>query len=149
MLALCTSYEKSSFPRRRGDVICNGATKVCQNNKFCSFKTAISILVISNRNSFRVLFELLLLPYILFEECICISIVNGQPSEPAVCHLYRHTFVPWGRWLWDYSDYSGSKVIMRLFWTIPMWNNQGYLLGRLINFTAVLNRLSIGKRVSK
>jgi len=35
-------------------------------------KTAISILVISNHTSFRVLFEKKLLPYFLFEKYICI-----------------------------------------------------------------------------
>ena len=42
-----------------------------RHNKFV-FKTAISILVISNHNSFRVLFEKKLLPYILFEKYIYI-----------------------------------------------------------------------------
>ena len=27
--------------------------------------------------------------------CCCISIRNGQPREPALCQLYRHTFVPY------------------------------------------------------
>jgi len=40
----------------------------------------------SNRNSFRVLFERLHLYS---------STGNGQPREPALCQLYRHTFVPY------------------------------------------------------
>ena len=36
-----------------------------------------------------------LLPYILFEKYnLYFSIGNGQPREPALCQLYRHTFVP-------------------------------------------------------
>jgi len=37
-----------------------------------------------------------LLPYILFEKYIYIlSNENGQSREPALCQLYRHTFVPY------------------------------------------------------
>ena len=36
-----------------------------------------------------------LLPCILFEKIyLYFSIGNGQPSEPALCQMYRHTFVP-------------------------------------------------------
>jgi len=36
-----------------------------------------------------------LLPYILFEKIyLYFSIGNGQLREPALCQLYRHTFVP-------------------------------------------------------
>jgi len=37
-----------------------------------------------------------LLPYILFEKYIYILPfeINDQPREPALCQLYRHTFVP-------------------------------------------------------
>ena len=39
-----------------------------------------------------------LLPYILFEKYILyFSIGNGQPRESALCQLYRHTFVPYGK----------------------------------------------------
>jgi len=35
------------------------------------------------------------LPHILFEKRIYIlAFENGQPGEPALCQLYRHTFVP-------------------------------------------------------
>jgi len=58
------------------------------------FIAAISIIRISNRNSFRVLFDKMR-PYILFEEIyLYFSFGNGQPREPALCQLYRHTFVP-------------------------------------------------------
>jgi len=58
-------------------------------------KTAnFGILLISNHNSFRVLF--------LFEKNVWnqfyhlyFSTGNGQPRESALCQLYRHTFVPY------------------------------------------------------
>ena len=37
-----------------------------------------------------------MLPYILFKKYIHIIIIgNGQSREPALCQLYRHTFVPY------------------------------------------------------
>jgi len=45
-------------------------------------KTAITILVISNDNSFRVPFDKIDKIYLYF-----------SPLEPALCQLYRHTFV--------------------------------------------------------
>jgi len=64
-----------------------------------SFKTAISILLISNHNSFRECCLIKSLSYILFEKYILyFSIGNGQPTEQALCQLcqlYRHTFVPY------------------------------------------------------
>ena len=55
------------------------------------FLTAISILVISNHDSFRVLFDNLH-PYV-FKIYLYFSIGNGQPREPALCQLYWHSFV--------------------------------------------------------
>ena len=45
-------------------------------------------MLISNRNSFRVLFDKLL-PCVLFEK----NIFYGQPGESALCQLYRHSVV--------------------------------------------------------
>jgi len=60
------------------------------------YSTAINIFVLSNHDSFRVLSDKLL-PYILSEKiCLYFSIGNGQPREPALCQLYRRTFVPYG-----------------------------------------------------
>ena len=59
--------------------------------KFLS-ETATSILVISNYNIFLVLFDKIASVY-FFK--IYFSIENGQPSEPALCQLYRRTFVPY------------------------------------------------------
>jgi len=36
-----------------------------------------------------------MLRYILFEKKFIFSIKNGQPREPALCQLYRHTFGPY------------------------------------------------------
>ena len=68
--------------------------KIIINNTINLFlKTTISILLMSNRNSFSLI---KLLPYILFEKIyLYFSIENGQPREPAPCRLYRHTFVPY------------------------------------------------------
>jgi len=60
------------------------------------FYIAINILLISNHNSYRVLFAKIASVYILFEKYIRIfSTGNGQPREPALCQLYRHTLVPY------------------------------------------------------
>ena len=58
------------------------------------FKPAIGILIISNDNSFRVLFdEIASVKNVLF---LYFSIGIGQPRDPALCQMYRHTFVPYG-----------------------------------------------------
>jgi len=51
-------------------------------------------LVISNRNSFRVLFDEIASVYFTWKIYLYCSIWNGRPEEPALCQLYRHTFVP-------------------------------------------------------
>jgi len=58
-------------------------------------KTAISLLVISNHNSFRVLFDKIASIYFIWKMYLYFSTENGQPREPALCQLYRHTFVPY------------------------------------------------------
>jgi len=51
-------------------------------------------------------------PYILFEKIyLYFSIGNGQPTEPALCQLYRHTSVPYGR------AESGSLAEWLACWT--------------------------------
>jgi len=49
----------------------------------------------SNHNSFRVLFDRpkLASVHFIWKICLYYSIRNGQPREPALCQLYRHTFV--------------------------------------------------------
>jgi len=52
-------------------------------------------LVISDHNSFRVLSDKNCFRVILFQKYILyFNIGNGQPGAPALCQLYRHTFVP-------------------------------------------------------
>ena len=57
------------------------------------FKTAISILLMSNHNSFRVLFEKKLLPYILFQKYIYILASEmaspGKGTVPVVSAHFR------------------------------------------------------------
>jgi len=55
------------------------------------FYTAISILVIANHNTFRVLFDKIASVHFIWKMYLYFSIVNGQPREPALCQLYRHT----------------------------------------------------------
>ena len=59
-----------------------------------SYKTAVSILVISNHNSFRVPFDKIVSVYFIWKIYLYFMIGNGQPREPALCQLHRHMFVP-------------------------------------------------------
>ena len=69
-------------------------------------------MVISNHNSFRVLFDKLL-PYILCEHIyLYFSSGNGQPREPALCQLYRHTFVP-SLLTHNYHTRRGAKILFK------------------------------------
>ena len=65
--------------------------KIITNNTINVFLTAVSILLISNHNTFRVVFDKVA-SVILFEK-IYLYFSNGQPRKPALCQLYRHTFV--------------------------------------------------------
>jgi len=47
----------------------------------------------SNRNSFRVMFDRIASVYFIREIYFYCSIGNRQAREPALCQLYRHTFV--------------------------------------------------------
>jgi len=53
----------------------------------------MSIFVISNHNSCRVLFDKIASVYFIRKIYLYFSIGNGQPMEPALCQLYRHRFV--------------------------------------------------------
>ena len=72
--------------------------KIITNNTmyaYLFFKTTISILVISDHNSFRVLFfDKIASKHFISKIYLYFSIGNGQPSKPALCQLYRHTFIP-------------------------------------------------------
>ena len=57
------------------------------------FKVAISILLVSNHNSFRVMFDKIASVYFIWKINLYFSVGNGQPMEPALCQLYWHTFV--------------------------------------------------------
>ena len=58
------------------------------------FKTAIGTLLISNHNSFRVLFDKLAFVCFICETYYYLSVGNGQSRELALCQLYRRTFDP-------------------------------------------------------
>jgi len=72
------------------------------------FKTAICILVISNHNSFRVLSDKIASVYFIGKIYLYFSIGNGQPMEPALCQLHRHTFV---RYRVKVSDIVGLSFL--------------------------------------
>ena len=55
------------------------------------FRTAISILLILNHNSFRVLFDKIASAYFIWKMYLYFSIGNGQVREPALCQLYIGT----------------------------------------------------------
>ena len=69
--------------------------KIIINDTINLFLTAISILVISNHNSYQVLFDKIASIHFIWK--IYFSTGNGQSREPALCQLYRHTFVPYAR----------------------------------------------------
>jgi len=52
------------------------------------------MLLISNHNSFRILLDEIVFVYFIWKMYLHFSIGNGQLREPALCQLYRHTFVP-------------------------------------------------------
>ena len=56
-------------------------------------------MVISNHNSFRVMFDKIASVYFIWKIYQYFSIGNGQLREPALCQLYRRTFVPSCKWL--------------------------------------------------
>ena len=58
------------------------------------FLTSIGILLVSNRNSFRLLFDKIASVYFTRKINSNASIGNGQPREPARCQLQRRTFAP-------------------------------------------------------
>ena len=65
----------------------------------------MSILVMSNHNSFRVLFDKIVSVYFIWKIYLYFSIENGQPRKPALCQLYRHTFVPYWDSFWLLSAF--------------------------------------------
>jgi len=52
-------------------------------------------LVISNHNSFRVMYDKMASVFFIRKIYLYFSIGNGYPWEPALCQVYRHTFVPY------------------------------------------------------
>ena len=80
-----------------------------QHNKFIIL-TAISILLISNRKNFRVLFEKNAYVYFNWKINLYFSIGNGLPRKPALCQLYRHSCVPYS-WAWMLCKVSRSSCL--------------------------------------
>ena len=57
-------------------------------------KTEISILLISNQTVFGCCLIKIVSVCFIWKICLYFSIGNCQPRKPALCQLYRHTFVP-------------------------------------------------------
>ena len=57
------------------------------------FSKTVSILLISNHNSFWVMFDKIASVYFIWKIYSYFSTGNGQPREPALCQLYRRTSV--------------------------------------------------------
>jgi len=74
-------------------------------SKFIFKLQSCSILLISNHDSFRVVFDKIASVYFIWKIYLYLSIGNGQPREPALCQLYRHIFVP-------YDCFSGSSRVV-------------------------------------
>ena len=51
-------------------------------------------MLISNLNSFRLLFDKIVPVYFTCKIFVYFSTENDQPRDPALCQLYRQTFVP-------------------------------------------------------
>ena len=105
---LLLSLRLSSRERKLPEITINSAIN--------SFKTAASILVISNNSSLRMLFDKIAFIF-YWKVYLYFSTGNGQPREPALCQLYWHTFFPcrWGR----SRNVFGLSV--HLYAYIPMW----------------------------
>ena len=50
----------------------------------------------TDKTSFPVLFDKIASVYFIRKIYLYFSVGNGQPEEPALCQLYRHSFVPGG-----------------------------------------------------
>ena len=79
------------------------------------FETAISILVISKHNSFRMLLEKNCFGVYYWTIYLYFSIGNGQPREPALCQLHRHTFVRYTTVAERTDSESGRAVLLAEF----------------------------------
>ena len=78
-------------------------------------------MLISDHNSLRVLFDKIASVYFIWKIYLSLyfSIGNGQPREPALCQLYRHTFVPYMPKLRDDAStvlWSTSSIVDELCW---------------------------------
>ena len=73
--------------------------KIIINDKInLPIKTAISILLISNHNSFHVMFDKTDSVYFIWKNYLYFSTGNCQPREPALRELHQCTFVRYGYW---------------------------------------------------
>ena len=52
-------------------------------------------MLISNHNSFREPFDKIASEHFIWKIYLYFRIRNGEPREPALCQLYRHTFLPY------------------------------------------------------
>jgi len=82
-------------------------------------------LVISNHNSFRVLFDKVASVYFVWKVYLYFSIGNGrQPRKPALCQLYRHTFVSYSLKFRRDSGVHVRWVRCLRRWNIGSWQSR-------------------------
>jgi len=121
-----------------------------------SFLSAFNILLISNHNTFRVQFDKIASVYFIWKMYLHFSIGNGQPREPALCQLYRHTFVPYVlRWrgCWyglDAGVYAGLlwQACMQVYRVgmrnhlVDIYNATDFFMLKFYTASLVLRRLA-------
>ena len=113
-------------------------TKIIINDTINLFsKTALSILLISNHSSFRMLFDKIAFVYFILTVYYYFSIGTGQPREPALCQLYRHTFVPYKRF--EATSRGRADVTRRACRVLRVVSTQIALTRRLIESIIVFN----------
>jgi len=87
----CSAYSSLASHSPAGK---ESVSKIIINvHKKLIFKLQSAFWVISNHNSFRVLFDKIAYVYLIWKRYLYFSVGNGQPREPALCQLYRHTCV--------------------------------------------------------
>jgi len=96
-----------------------------------------------------VLFDKIVSFYFILKTYLYFSIGNGQPREPALCQLYRHTFVP-------YASLKTGTVLVPWAgqWPLPMLKYKyifpiKYKEAILSNSTRKLLRFEIVRQKSK
>ena len=105
-------------------------------------------MVFSNHNTFRVLFDKIASVYFIWKKIyLHFSTGNGQRSEPALCQLYRHTFVPHSGRLADALDSAAPEyhiIRIRILLWLPARSTSP--VSRPAGLNGRTNRSSVSER---